>query len=201
MKHPRIALIHATPLAIDPIVAAFGRLWPEARTTNLLDDSLSADLAAEGRLTGQMIERFITLARYVHGSGADAILLIVACLSRSQLTDLQGFAWDLGLDVLVEVHDADEAATAIRADANLIGVNNRNLKDFTISLQTTYDLLHGIMGNNRVIVSESGISTRADCQRLEAAGVDAVLVGEALITDPDPAARLAALRGKLVTRI
>lgn len=74
MKHPRIALIHATPLAIDPINAAFGRLWPEARTTNLLDDSLSADLAADGRLTEQMIERFLTLARYVHGSGADAIL-------------------------------------------------------------------------------------------------------------------------------
>ncbi len=74
MKHPRIALIHATPLAIEPIVAAFGRLWPEARTTNLLDDSLSADLAADGRLTDQMIERFLTLARYVHGSGADAIL-------------------------------------------------------------------------------------------------------------------------------
>lgn len=74
MKHPRIALIHATPLAIDPIVAAFGRLWPEARTTNLLDDSLSADLATEGRLTDRMIERFITLARYVHQDGADAIL-------------------------------------------------------------------------------------------------------------------------------
>ncbi|MBS1217546.1 MAG: hypothetical protein H6R21_679 [Proteobacteria bacterium] len=74
MTHPRIALIHATPLAIDPIVAAFDRLWPAARTTNLLDDSLSADLAAEGRLTGHMIERFITLARYVHGCGADAIL-------------------------------------------------------------------------------------------------------------------------------
>lgn len=74
MKSPRIALIHATPLAIEPIVAAFGRLWPEARTTNLLDDSLSADLAAEGRLTDAMIERFLTLGRYVHGSGADAIL-------------------------------------------------------------------------------------------------------------------------------
>ncbi|MDP1538130.1 MAG: aspartate/glutamate racemase family protein [Burkholderiales bacterium] len=74
MKHPRIALIHATPLAIDPIVAAFGRLWPEARTTNLLDDSLSADLAAEGRLTEHMIGRFLTLARYVHDCGADAIL-------------------------------------------------------------------------------------------------------------------------------
>ncbi|MBY0268941.1 MAG: aspartate/glutamate racemase family protein [Burkholderiales bacterium] len=74
MKHPRIALIHATPLAIDPIVAAFGRLWPEARTTNLLDDSLSADLAAEGRLTDAMIGRFLALSRYVQGSGADAIL-------------------------------------------------------------------------------------------------------------------------------
>lgn len=74
MKHPRIALIHATPLAIDPIVAAFGRLWPAARTTNLLDDSLSADLAAEGRLTDHMIDRFITLARYVQDCGADAIL-------------------------------------------------------------------------------------------------------------------------------
>lgn len=74
MKHPRIALIHATPLAIDPINAAFARLWPEARITNLLDDSLSADLAAEGRLTDAMIGRFLTLGRYVHGSGADAIL-------------------------------------------------------------------------------------------------------------------------------
>ncbi len=74
MKSPRIALIHATPLAIEPIVAAFGRLWPEARIVNLLDDSLSADLAAEGRLSDTMIERFLTLGRYVRGSGADAIL-------------------------------------------------------------------------------------------------------------------------------
>jgi len=74
MKPPRIALIHATPVAVEPIVAAFSRLWPEARTTSLLDDSLSADLAAEGRLTERMIGRFLTLARYVHGCGADAIL-------------------------------------------------------------------------------------------------------------------------------
>jgi Asp/Glu/hydantoin racemase len=71
---PRIALIHATPVAIDPIVKAFRRLWPAARTTNLLDDSLSADLAADGRLTGRMVERFVTLARYTRGCGADAIL-------------------------------------------------------------------------------------------------------------------------------
>jgi Asp/Glu/hydantoin racemase len=74
MASPRIALIHATPVAIEPIVSAFRRLWPEARTTNLLEDSLAADLAAEGRLTGRMNERFVTLARYAHGCGADAIL-------------------------------------------------------------------------------------------------------------------------------
>jgi Asp/Glu/hydantoin racemase len=74
MASPRIALIHATPVAIDPIAVAFKRLWPKARTTNLLEDSLSADLAAEGRLTDTMVERFITLARYARGCGADAIL-------------------------------------------------------------------------------------------------------------------------------
>jgi Asp/Glu/hydantoin racemase len=74
MQSPRIALIHATPVAIEPIVSAFQRLWPAARTTNLLEDSLSADLAAEGHLTDQMIERFVTLARYARGCGADAIL-------------------------------------------------------------------------------------------------------------------------------
>lgn len=74
MQSPRIALIHATPLAIDPIGSAFRYLWPEARTTNLLDDSLAPDLAADGRLTAKMIGRFVTLARYAHGCGADAIL-------------------------------------------------------------------------------------------------------------------------------
>jgi Asp/Glu/hydantoin racemase len=74
MSSPRIALIHATPVAIEPIVNAFQRLWPEARTTNLLDDSLAPDLAAAGRLTEPMIDRFVTLARYARTCGADAIL-------------------------------------------------------------------------------------------------------------------------------
>ena len=74
MPLPRIALIHATPVAIEPIVDTFKRLWPEARTTNLLEDSLAADLAEDGRLTDKMAERFVTLARYAHGCGADAIL-------------------------------------------------------------------------------------------------------------------------------
>ncbi len=74
MKNPRIALIHATPVAIDPICNTFKRLWPQARVTNLLDDSLSADLAAAGQLDDTMVERFCVLARYVEAGGADAIL-------------------------------------------------------------------------------------------------------------------------------
>ncbi len=74
MQSPRIALVHATPVAIEPIVTAFKRLWPAARTTNLLEDSLALDHAANGRLTDEMVERFVTLAQYVRGCGADAIL-------------------------------------------------------------------------------------------------------------------------------
>jgi len=74
MPSPRIALIHATPVAIEPIVDAFRQLWPEARITNLLEDSLPADLAADGRLTEKMVARFVTLARYTYDNGADAIL-------------------------------------------------------------------------------------------------------------------------------
>ncbi|MGQ0522680.1 MAG: aspartate/glutamate racemase family protein [Betaproteobacteria bacterium] len=74
MSGPRIALIHATPVAIEPIVNAFRRLWPEARTTSLLEDSLAPDLASAGRITEAIIERFVTLARYAHACGADAVL-------------------------------------------------------------------------------------------------------------------------------
>jgi indole-3-glycerol phosphate synthase len=130
-------------------------------------------------------------------AGADAILLIAACLEDGRLRDLQGFAWELGLDVLVEVHDADEAVRALALGANLVGVNNRNLKDFSVSLDTTTSLLPALLGGGRVVVSESGITTRDDCRRLEQAGVDAVLVGEALMTARDPAAALKKLRGKL----
>ncbi len=139
-------------------------------------------------------ERQIAEARL---AGADAILLIVAALEDGRLRDLQGFARELGLDVLVEVHDADEAVRALRVDADLVGVNNRNLKDFSISLDTTYQLLPALLGGGRVVVSESGISTREHCLALEAAGVDAVLVGESLMTAADPASALKRLRGKL----
>jgi indole-3-glycerol phosphate synthase len=140
-------------------------------------------------------ERQIAEARL---AGADAVLLIVACLEDGLMRDLHGFAQEIGLDVLVEVHDADEAARALKLGADLIGVNNRNLIDFSVSLNTTFSLLPALIDGKRVVVSESGIHTRDDCLALEKAGVDAVLVGEALMTAPDPAAALRKLRGKLL---
>ena len=139
-------------------------------------------------------ERQIAEARLF---GADAILLIVACLESSQLQDLQGFAKEIGLDVLVEVHDADEAAVALAAEADLLGVNNRNLKTFETSFQTTFDLLPALLGGDRVVVSESGISNREECRRLEEAGVDAILVGETLMRANDPASAIKLLRGDI----
>ena len=139
-------------------------------------------------------ERQIAEARLI---GADAILLIVACLESSQLQDLQGFAKELGLDVLVEVHDADEAAVALQAKSDLVGVNNRNLKTFETSFETTFDLLPALLGGDRVVVSESGISSRDECRRLEEAGVDAILVGETFMRADDPATAIKLLRGTI----
>jgi indole-3-glycerol phosphate synthase len=107
-------------------------------------------------------ERQIAQARL---AGADCVLLIAACLTKSQLEDLQGFAWDIGLDVLVEVHDPHEAMMALECGANCIGVNNRNLQTFAVRLETTFDLLPALLGDGRVVVSESGISQRDDCRR------------------------------------
>ncbi|MBA3709167.1 MAG: indole-3-glycerol phosphate synthase TrpC, partial [Planctomycetes bacterium] len=131
-------------------------------------------------------------------AGADAILLIAACLSDGLMRDLDGFAREIGLDVLVEVHDESEAVRALKVGVDLVGVNNRNLHDFSLSLDTTYALLPALLAPGRVVVSESGISTRDHCRALEHAGVDAVLVGEALMTAQTPEAALKKLRGKLL---
>ncbi|MCS6970236.1 MAG: indole-3-glycerol phosphate synthase TrpC [Planctomycetota bacterium] len=141
-------------------------------------------------------ERQIAEARV---AGADAVLLIAACLERQQLADLQGFARDLGLAVLVEVHDADEAATALAVGADPVGVNNRDLRDFSVDVQRTLELAPGLVDGRRVVVSESGIHDRATCRRLEEAGIDAVLVGEALMRERDPAAAIHRLRGTVAS--
>ncbi len=126
--------------------------------------------------------------------GADCILLIAACLSDAQMAELEACATDLGLAVLVEVHDADELDRALRLQTPLIGVNNRDLRSFAVSLDTTLALRAAVPAG-RLLVTESGIADRADVQRLRSAGVDAFLVGEAFMRADDPGLALAALFG------
>ena len=125
---------------------------------------------------------------------ADCILLIAACLDDARLADLEACAQGLGLDVLVEVHDAAELERALRLATPLVGVNNRDLRSFEVRLETTLELLPRIPAG-RLPVAESGILARADVARLRAAGVHAFLVGEAFMRAPDPGAALAALFG------
>jgi indole-3-glycerol phosphate synthase len=124
--------------------------------------------------------------------GADAVLLIAACLDDVQLVDLEAAAQAFGLAVLVEVHDAAELDRALRLRTPLIGVNNRNLRSFEVSVQTTLDLTSRLPAD-RLLVTESGIATRADVQRLRGAGVRAFLVGEAFMRADDPGLALARL--------
>jgi len=126
--------------------------------------------------------------------GADCILLIAACLADAQMAELEDAALALGMDVLVEVHDGDELGRALRLKTPLLGINNRNLRSFEVSLDTTLGLLPRVPAG-RLLVTESGISGRADVQRMRAAGVPAFLVGEAFMRADDPGAALAAVFG------
>jgi indole-3-glycerol phosphate synthase len=125
-------------------------------------------------------------------AGADAVLLIVAALSREQLATLHAHARELGLDVLVEVHDSAELEAALRVGADLIGVNNRDLRDFSVDVQRTSKLL-ARMPAGAVVVSESGIGSSEQLRALGEEGVQAVLVGESLMRAGDPEAALRAL--------
>ena len=121
--------------------------------------------------------------------GADCILLIVAALSDLQLQELAGLAMQLGMDVLVEVHDIDELKRAIQVPAPLVGINNRSLRTFEVSLETTLSLRDAVP-RDRLLVTESGIHTPDDVRRMREAGVHAFLVGEAFMREPDPGAAL-----------
>jgi indole-3-glycerol phosphate synthase len=126
--------------------------------------------------------------------GADAILLIVAALDDAQMRALARLAAELGLDVLVEVHDAAELERALALDTPLIGINNRDLRTFHTTLQTTIDLL-GRIPRERTVVTESGILAPKDVTLMRAHGVNVFLVGEAFMKTPDPGETLAQLFG------
>ncbi len=124
--------------------------------------------------------------------GADAVLLIVAALGDAALRELRDLAAHLGMDTLVEVHDGDELERALAIRPDLVGINNRDLRTFDTDLATTARL-RGRVPDNVVLVTESGIQSRADIERMRGDGVHAFLVGEAFMTSPDPGSRLAEL--------
>jgi indole-3-glycerol phosphate synthase len=121
--------------------------------------------------------------------GADALLLVVAILSEQQLAELLSLSHDLGMECLVEVHDEAELDVALRSGAKVVGINNRDLSTFSVDLATT-ECLRPLVPADRIVVSESGIKDCADVQRLRKWGVDAVLIGEALVAADDVAAKM-----------
>ncbi len=126
--------------------------------------------------------------------GADCILLIAACLDDAQMADFEAIARSLGMAVLVEVHDGAELDRALRLKTPLVGINNRNLRTFEVSLDTTLDLMPRLPAD-RLLVTESGILSAADVRRMRDAGVHAFLVGEAFMRAPEPGVALAELFG------
>ena len=138
---------------------------------------------------------FIVDAYQLHEArvlGADCVLLIAAALDDAQLSEFAFIAGELGMDVLVEVHDLDELERSLPLPARLLGINNRNLKTFEVSLQNTLGL-KPMVPADRVLVTESGILAPADVALMRDAGVHAFLVGEAFMRQPDPGAALQAL--------
>ena len=124
--------------------------------------------------------------------GADCVLLIAACLDDAQMAEMEQIAFNLDMDVLVEVHDGEELQRALKLKTPLVGINNRNLRTFEVDIQTTIALKKDVPAD-RLLVTESGILTQADVQTLRGAGIDAFLVGEAFMRAPEPGEALAKL--------
>ena len=124
--------------------------------------------------------------------GADCILLIVAALDHGLMAEMEACAHELGMGVLIESHDGDELDAALKLKSALIGINNRNLRTFETSLDTTLGLLHRIP-QDKLVITESGILTTGDVERMRAADVHSFLVGEAFMRAPDPGVELARL--------
>ena len=163
----------------------------------------AARAACEAYQTPVLRKDFIVDAYQIveaRAMGADAILLIAAALDLPMLHEFEALAFELGMAVLVEVHDGAELDCALQLKTPLVGINNRNLRSFEVSLQTTLDLLPRVAANaaaesGRIVVTESGILTPADVALMRANGVGAFLVGEAFMRAPSPGQALAALFG------
>jgi indole-3-glycerol phosphate synthase len=181
--------------SVEEIVGAFERGGAAALSVLTETDNFGgslADLEAARAVTDlPILRKDFTVDPYqiyeakVHG--ADAILLVVGALNDAELGSLHGIARQLELDAIVEVHNEEELSRALEVDADVIGINNRDLASFVVDLNVTYELLTDVPAG-KTVVSESGIHTRADVEELEQVGVDAVLVGEALMRAPDPEA-------------
>ena len=169
--------------------AALSVLTDEPHFGGSLDDLREARAACELPVLQKdfVVDRYQLYEAAV--VGADAVLLIVAALSREQLAGLYEEARGLDLDVVVEVHKEPELETALTVDAEVTGINNRNLDDFTVDVRTTFELMPDVPAG-KTVVSESGIAERVTLDELERVGVDAVLIGEALMRADDPGAKL-----------
>ena len=187
----------------DEIVAAYERggaaalsvLTEEAHFGGSLDD-LRAARAATGL---PILRKDFTVDPYMlyeaRAAGADAVLLVVGSMPDDELTDLLAGARELDLDAIVEVHKPEELEVALAIDADVIGINNRDLADFSVDVARTFDLLPDVPAG-KVVVSESGIARREQIEELEGVGVDAVLVGETVMRADDPEAAVRALVGR-----
>jgi indole-3-glycerol phosphate synthase len=165
--------------------AAVSVLTEEAHFGGSLDDLREARAATDLPL----LRKDFTVDPYqlheAKAAGADAVLLVVGSLERDQLASLHSLAHELDLDAIVEIASEEELEVALAVDADVIGINNRNLEDFTVDLTKTFDLIADVPAG-KVVVSESGIHGRHQIEELEGVGVDAVLVGETLMRSPDP---------------
>jgi indole-3-glycerol phosphate synthase len=180
---------------VAEVVAAYERGGAAALSILTEEDHFGGSLEdlVEARAASRLpiLRKDFTIDPYqlheARAHGADAVLLVVGSLDPGALFELHAEARTLDLDVLVEVHDEDELALALEAHAEVIGINNRDLTDFTVDVTRTFELLTDVPAG-KTVVSESGIATREQVEELESVGVDAVLVGETLMRAPDPEA-------------
>lgn len=188
----------------DPVALARAYAAAGANAISVLTDApffqgdLTHLVAVRGAVTLPILRKDFHVDPYqfweARHAGADAVLLIAAALSSQQLQDLMGLGHDMGLAALVEVHTRSELDMALASGAAVVGINNRDLRTFEVSLETTFGLLPHVP-TATVLVSESGIAEPTQVARLAAAGVDAMLVGEGLLRHPDAGEALRRLTG------